>query len=106
MLTSPIIIQNLVAEKIILLNQSIKNELRIKLKLITPKGSPENRSIKKPNIIIIHQTFLKSLRIIKRRTRIKIKLGLTFKKDKKETVVVCKISANKKVRVIKNIFIL
>ena len=103
--TSPIIIQNLVAEKIILLNQSIKNELRIKLKLITPKGSPENRSIKKPNIIIIHQTFLKSLRITKQRIKIKIKLGITSKKDKKEIAVVWKIKVNKKVRIIKNVFI-
>jgi len=72
---------------------------------MVPKGIPENRSIKIPIKTTVHHIFLKSFKITKRRTRIKTKLGLTFKKDRKETVVVCRIRANKNVRIIKNIFI-
>ena len=81
--TRPIMVQNLTVDIIVLLSQSTKYEDKAKLMLIIPKGSPENRSKKNPLKITTHHNFLKSLKIIKRRTKIKTKLGLTLWKDTK-----------------------
>ena len=98
------LIQNLIVEKL-LLSQSIKQTAPIKLKLIKPKTSPENMSKNKPAKTILHHISLKSFKVIKIKTKTKTKLGLIPKTVKKGATVICRITANNKIKIIKKGFI-